>query len=55
MIDEGAETLNKLANILNPEKMRLPSFKMVLTAVGDYAYRREEDGVIVCPVSALKP
>ena len=35
--------------------MRQPSFKMVLTAVGDYAYRLEEDGVIVCPVGALKP
>jgi len=55
LIAEGAATLNKLANILNPDKMRLPSFKMVLTAVGDYAYRREEDDVIVCPISALKP
>ena len=26
-----------------------------LTAVGDYAYARKEDGIIVCPVSALKP
>jgi len=55
LIAEGAATLNKLAKILDPDKMRLPSFKMVLTAVGDFAYRREEDGVIVCPLSALKP
>lgn len=35
--------------------MKPPAFKMVLTAVGDYAYRRKEDGVIVCPVSCLRP
>lgn len=34
---------------------RKPSFKMVLTAVGDMAYTRPKDGVIVCPISALKP
>lgn len=55
LIEEGAATLNKLARILNPEKMRMPSFKMVLTAIGDFAYRREEDGIIVCPIDALKP
>ena len=27
---------------------------IVLTAVGDYAYKRK-DGVIVCPISALRP
>ena len=27
---------------------RKPAFKMVLTAVGDYAYTRKEDGTIVC-------
>ena len=32
-----------------------PSFKMVLTATGEYAYRRPDDGVIVCPLSALRP
>ena len=34
--------------------MKPPAFKMVLTAVGDYAYRRKDD-VIIAPVSALKP
>lgn len=33
--------------------MKHPSFLMVLTAVGDYAYRRE-DGVIVAPIGTLK-
>jgi len=27
---------------------------MALTATGEYAYRRK-DGVIVCPLAALKP
>ena len=31
-----------------------PSFKMILTAVGDFAYTRE-DGIIVCPLGCLKP
>ena len=31
-----------------------PSFKMVLTVVGQYAYLRK-DGVWVVPISALKP
>ena len=35
--------------------MRKPVFRMILTAVGDYAYVRKEDGIIVCPISALKP
>lgn len=55
LIEEGAATLNALAKIVDPEKMKPPAFKMVLTAVGDYAYRRKEDGVIVCPVSCLRP
>ena len=38
---------------LDTSKMRKPSFLMVLTAVGDVAYRRD-DGVVVCPISALK-
>ena len=35
-------------------RMKPPAFKMVLTAVGNYAYRRRGD-VVVAPVSALKP
>lgn len=33
--------------------MKSPSFLMVLTAVGDYAYRRK-DGVYVVPVGCLR-
>lgn len=53
LIEEGAATLSTLANIIDPEKMRAPAFKMVLTAVGSYAYRRK-DGILVVPISALK-
>ena len=55
LIEEGAATLNGLAKIVDTSKMKAPSFKMVLTAVGEVVYRRQEDDVIVCPISALKP
>ena len=55
LVNEGATTLTSLANSIDVEKMKNPSFKMVLTAVGDFAYTRPDDGVIVCPISALKP
>lgn len=52
-IEKGAGSLKKLASCIDPEKMNAPSFLMVLTAVGNMAYRRP-DGVIVVPVGALK-
>ena len=54
MIEHGAETLKKLAMRLDTTKVAKPSFLMVLTAVGDCAYTRPEDGVIVCPIGCLK-
>lgn len=53
LINEGAKTLKALADRIDTGKMKTPSFMMVLTAVGEYAYRRE-DGVYVVPVGALK-
>lgn len=53
LIESGVQTLNALAAQIDVSKMRAPSFKMVLTAVGDYAYRRQEDGVYVVPVGCL--
>lgn len=53
LIDEGAETLKALSNQIDVTKMKTPSFMMVLTATGDYAYRRA-DNVLVVPVSSLK-
>lgn len=52
-IEQGAETLNSLAKKIDTDKMKSPSFLMVLTAVGDIAYRRS-DGVYVVPIGCLK-
>lgn len=53
LIDEGAETLLKLKNKIDTDKMKAPSFLMVLTGVGDYAYMRK-DGISIVPVGCLK-
>lgn len=54
LIEEGASNLVKLADKIDTTKMKKPSFLMVLTAVGDYAYKRPEDGVLVVPIGCLK-
>lgn len=54
LIGDGAATLNKLATLMRAKGMAEPRFKMVLTAKGAFAYTRP-DGVIVCPLSALRP
>lgn len=53
LIAEGAESLLKLAKKIDTTKMKAPSFLMVLTANGDYAYTCE-DGVNVVPLGSLK-
>lgn len=53
-IEEGAHNLKALANVLDTTRMQSPSFLMVLTAVGPYAYQRE-DGIFVIPISCLRP
>ncbi len=53
LIKEGVSTLLALAEKIDTTKMKTPSFLMVLTATGDYAYRRE-DGVLVVPIGCLK-
>ena len=52
-VEYGASTLKKVANKLDTTKMKQPSFLMVLTGVGRYAYKRE-DGVLVVPIGCLK-
>lgn len=54
LINEGVGTLIKLANKIDTTKMKAPSFLMVLTGVGSYAYKRPQDGVLVVPVGCLK-
>ncbi len=55
LIDDGAVTLNALAAQIDTSRMKAPAFKMILTATGEYAYRRPEDGIYVVPVGCLKP
>lgn len=53
LIEEGAKNLKVLAEKIDTDKMKQPSFLMVLTAVGKYAYCRK-DGVYVVPLGCLK-
>ena len=53
LIEDGARSLLKTAAIIDKTKMKEPSFLMVLTAVGSYAYRRK-DGVLVVPIGCLR-
>ncbi len=53
LIEEAAETLKSLRDKIDTSKMKAPSFLMVMTGIGDYAYRRP-DGVLVVPAATLK-
>lgn len=53
LIEEGAETLKAFRDKIDTTKMKTPSFLMILTGTGRYAYRRE-DGVYVVPIGCLK-
>ena len=53
LINEGAKNLRKLKDRIDTTKMKEVSFLMVLTAVGRYAYRRD-DGVLVVPLGCLR-
>ena len=54
LINDGASALKTLADKIDTTKMKKPSFLMVLTAVGDFAYQRKEDGVLVIPIGCLR-
>ena len=53
LIEEGVKTLKSMEAKIDVDKMNAPSFLMVLTGTGDYAYRRQ-DGVYVVPIGCLK-
>lgn len=53
LINDGADALINLESKIDTERMKAPSFKMVLIGVGTYAYRRA-DGVYVVPLGCLK-
>lgn len=52
-VNDGAKNLLKLKEKLDTTKMKKPSFLMVLTGLGNYAYKREDD-ILVVPVGCLR-
>ena len=54
LIAEGVRTLEKLSSLTAAKLNRHPAFKMVLTAVGYFAFRRK-DGIVIGPIGALRP
>ena len=55
LIAKGVKTLEALTAKIDTTRMPPPSFRMVLVAHGEFAYRRKEDGIIVCPIGSLRP
>ncbi len=53
LIEEGAKSLKAMEAKIDTDNMHNPSFLMVLTGTGDYAYKRK-DGVCVVPIGCLK-
>ncbi len=53
LIEEGAKSLKAMRDKIDTDKMKSPSFLMVLIGSGNYAYCRE-DGVFVVPIGCLK-
>ena len=54
LINDGAKNLCRLEKLIDDTRMNAPSFKMILTATGDFAYRRPEDGSYVVPLGCLR-
>ena len=54
LIEEGSANLIRLGERIDYNKMKEPSFMMVLCGVAPFAYRRK-DGVLVVPIGCLKP
>ena len=51
-IEEGKYTLNKLAENIDYNLMKKPSFKMVITGTGKYAYK--DNDTFIVPIGFLK-
>lgn len=54
LINKGIETLTSLAKQIDTTRMKARAFKMILTATGEHAYRRPEDGIYIVPIGCLK-
>lgn len=53
LIEEGVKSLKAMKEKIDTSKINEPSFLMVLTGTGDFAYCRK-DGVCVVPIVCLK-
>ncbi len=53
LIEEGAKNLKTLAAKIDLDRMKAPSFLMIITTTGKHAYRRQ-DGVYIVPIGCLK-
>ncbi len=53
LISEGINNLVKLSSDIDSNLMKQPSFKMIITAIGDYAYKTKE-GIFIVPIGCLK-
>ena len=53
LVEEGARNLKRLASRLDTDRMKAPSFLMVLVGVGERPYLRS-DGVLVIPAGCLR-
>ncbi|MDY0276842.1 MAG: DUF4143 domain-containing protein [Acholeplasma sp.] len=53
LINEGANSLKRIKDKIDRDKMNEPSFLAVVTATDSFAYRRS-DGVYVIPITCLK-
>ena len=53
LINDGVTALKALADAIDTTRMPKPSFMMVLTAVGQYAYQRP-DGIFVVPINCIR-
>lgn len=53
LVDEAIQNLKKMSLNIDTTKMKNPNFLMILTATGEYAYKRE-DGIYIVPIGCLK-
>lgn len=53
LTEEGAKNLLRLSQKIDTAKMKSPSFLMVVTATGKFAYTRDDD-VFVVPIGCLR-
>lgn len=53
LVNEGINNLKSMYAKIDTEKMNNPAFMMVLTATGNFAYKRE-DGIYIVPIGCLK-